>query len=121
MATQKQRDAVDKLVENRGASVSGVMREVGYDDTTAKNPKNLTDSKGFQELMDEYLPETLLITALQTDIKAKVGNRKPEIELGFKLRGLLTEKIDHTTKGEQLHSSPELAAKFDKFLENENT
>lgn len=28
------------------------MREVGYDPTTAKNPSNLTDSKGFAMLME---------------------------------------------------------------------
>lgn len=56
MATIKQKKAFDKIVENRG-NVSKAMREVGYDATTAKNPRNLTESKGFKELMNSILPD----------------------------------------------------------------
>lgn len=56
MATQKQRKTAEKLVENRG-SVSAAMRDAGYTAASAKNPKNVTKSKGWQELMDEYLPD----------------------------------------------------------------
>lgn len=62
MATAKQRRATELLMENRG-NVSKSMREAGYDDTTAKNPKNLTESKGFAELRDEYLPKELVLQA----------------------------------------------------------
>ena len=48
-----------KVVENHG-NVSKSMREVGYTEKTAKNPKNLTDSKGWQELLDEFIPDSLL-------------------------------------------------------------
>lgn len=59
MATLKQKKAVEKIVENHG-NVSKGMREAGYDKNTAKNPKNLTESKGWQELMEQYLPDKLL-------------------------------------------------------------
>lgn len=93
MATEKQRDAVEKLVENHG-NVSKSMREAGYDDTTAKNPKNLTESKGFAELLEEYgLTDELLVQALVEDIKEKKADRKAELELGFKVRGRLKDAV----------------------------
>lgn len=95
---------MEKIVENRG-NISKSMREAGYDDTTAKNPKNLTESKGYKEICEEYgLTDELIITSLVEDIKAKPQNRKPELELGAKMKGLMIEKkeIDHTSKGEKI-------------------
>ena len=90
MATMKQKKAFDKIVENRG-NISRAMLDVGYDETTAKNPKNLTESKGFKELCEEYgLTDDLLVTSLVEDIKEKKGNRRAELELGFKIKGKLT-------------------------------
>ena len=60
MPTIKQKRAVKKIVENRG-NVSKAMLEAGYPPTTAKNPKNLTDSKGFKELMEENLSNDKLL------------------------------------------------------------
>ena len=37
------------------------MREVGYSPNTSKNPKMLTGSKGFRELMAQELPNGLLL------------------------------------------------------------
>jgi len=51
MVTARQKLAVDKIIENRG-NVSRAMLEAGYTPATAKNPKNLTDSDGYKELMD---------------------------------------------------------------------
>ena len=48
MPTEKQKQAVVKIIENHG-NISKSMREVGYTDATAKNPCNLTDSKGYIE------------------------------------------------------------------------
>jgi hypothetical protein len=62
MATIKQRKAAEKILENHG-NVSKAMKEVGYAETTAQTPGNLTDSKGWQELMDEYLSDEDLAKA----------------------------------------------------------
>ena len=102
MATEKQKKAVERLVENRG-NVSKSMREAGYDETTAKNPKNLTESKGFMELLDEYgLTENLIVTSLVEDIKSKPQNRKAELELAAKLRQMLVDRKDITSGGEKI-------------------
>lgn len=103
-ATVRQRKAVINLVENRG-NVSKAMRDAGYPETTCKNPANLTDSKGFQGLMNELgLTDDFLVQALKEDIGLKKANRKPELELAFKLKGKLKDSIDVTSGGEIIKS-----------------
>ncbi|MEI7810240.1 MAG: hypothetical protein WCI41_01635 [bacterium] len=97
MPTFKQKLALEKIIENRG-NIGKAMLNVGYNETTAKNPKNLTESKGFQELCDESgLTDGLLINALVEDIKKKEGNRKAELELAFKIKGKLIQKTAITS------------------------
>ncbi len=70
MATRKQKKALAILAENGGKSVSAAMREAGYSDITAATPKKLTTSKAFQELMDEYLPDDLLMKVHKEGLQA---------------------------------------------------
>lgn len=56
MPTIKQKEAFKAILENHG-NISQGMIKVGYKPTTAKTPKNLTDSDGWKELMDEYLSD----------------------------------------------------------------
>ncbi len=93
MATIKQKKAVDNMVDN-GGNVSKAMTEAGYSPATAKTPQKLTQSKGFEELLEEYLPDSMLLKALQEDIEGKTKNRKPELELAFKVKGKLTDRLD---------------------------
>ena len=61
MATIRARRAFDKFVEARGAiGVSRAMREAGYSPISAKNPKNLTASKSWQQMMDEHFPDEFI-------------------------------------------------------------
>ncbi len=93
MATQKQRKAAEKMVEN-GGNASKAMRDAGYSSATAENPNKLTESKGFQELCDELgLTDDMIVKALVEDIQKKPQNRKPELELAAKMKGRLTEKV----------------------------
>lgn len=92
MATARQKLAVDKLVEN-GGNVTKAMLDAKYSPATANTPKKLTESDGFKELCEEAgLTDGLLTKALVEDIKKKKGNRKAELELGFKVRGRLSDK-----------------------------
>lgn len=59
MATIKQKLAVKKILENNG-NVSKSMKDAGYARGTAKNPQQLTRSKGWLELMEKELPDDLL-------------------------------------------------------------
>ena len=59
MPTIKQKKAFDKIIDNHG-NVSKTMLEVGYSKNSAKNPKNLTESDGWNELMKQNIPDSLL-------------------------------------------------------------
>ena len=110
MPTRKQKAAFIKVVENHG-NISKSMREVGYDETTAKNPKNLTESKGWKELMEEFLPDSLLAERHKELLnKREYTNKGDEIidqpetqavskglEMAYKLKGSYEpEKVEHT-------------------------
>lgn len=59
MSTLKQKKALDNMVEN-GGIISTAMIKAGYSENTAKTPQKLTESKGWRELVEERLPDTLL-------------------------------------------------------------
>jgi len=109
MATTKQKRAIERIVEN-GGNVSRAMMDVGYTPATARTPQKLTESKGYLELMDELgLTENFLVKALKEDIELKPQNRKPELELAVKMRGMITDKKDITSNGKDLFPAPMLA------------
>lgn len=47
--TIKQDTAINELVENRGIPVGTAMVKAGYSRASAKNPKNLTNSKAYKQ------------------------------------------------------------------------
>lgn len=116
MATNKQKLVASKLLENPGTSVSQAMREAGYKEGSAKNPQELTRSKGWAELMDKYVPEKLLLQRHKQLLNKRVtywagdGENKKlvrtseidsaavarGVELGYKMRGKLTDKVELT-------------------------
>ena len=88
MSTLKQRVALENIIENRG-NIGRAMIDAGYDDTTAHNPSNLTNSKGYRELLHEYgLTEQLITESLVKDIKGKEGKRLGELTLGAEILGM---------------------------------
>lgn len=62
--TAKQQFVVGKIVENsrlgRTETLGAIMRQAGYSDASAIKPSQLTESKGFQELLDEVMPDNEL-------------------------------------------------------------
>lgn len=93
MATIKQRKAIANAVEN-GGNITKAMRDAGYAETTINNPVNLTKTSAWQDLMEAYLPDDMLLRALSDDIEKKESNRKAELELAFKLKGKMVEKAE---------------------------
>lgn len=71
MATERQKKAAAVLAEKGGGSVGDAMRKAGYSKVSAATPKKLTQSKGWQELMDQYLPEKTLAQAHKKLLKSK--------------------------------------------------
>lgn len=112
----KMKTAASLLVANRG-NVSKSMREAGYANATARNPKNITESATWQELLDIYLPDDMLLRALSDDIEKKVGNRTAELTLATKIKGRLTEKTDVTLDAKIQHTvQPEVQEAIDNAL-----
>ncbi len=92
MPTIKQKLALSKIVENRG-NISKSMLEAGYNETTAKNPKNLTESKGWKELLDKSISDRKLIKVLDDGLEAINEREIPDyavrhkyLETGLKLK-----------------------------------
>ena len=82
------------------------MIDNGYAPSTAKNPNELTESKGWQELMDKHLPDSKLLTVHEEALDATkihgsltepdrevpdIPTRLRAVELGYKLKKRLGE------------------------------
>jgi hypothetical protein len=77
MPTMKQKKAFKEVLN--GSTISGAMLEAGYSETTA------TTTKGWQELMDEHLPDDVLAKVHREGLMAskniyKNNNESGEIE-----------------------------------------
>lgn len=61
MATIKQQKAIKIFSENlrngNAKSMGEVLNEAGYSDSVSKKPKEVTNTKGWQELLEEYFPD----------------------------------------------------------------
>src|SRR3990167_1660130 len=101
MSTFKQKRLAKKLVENSSLSVGRAMIESGYSPITATHPSQVTNSIGFQQMLERYMPDTLLARTNKQALKAKRfdqfqrkevpdwTNRIKAAELGYKVRGKL--------------------------------
>ena len=69
MPTQRQIKAAKKVSENlrkkKPKSIGKVLREVGYSESVSNAPQQVTGSKGFQQLMEEMLPDDQVLEAHQ--------------------------------------------------------
>jgi hypothetical protein len=103
MATLRQRKTATILLENAGKmSVSMAMKKAGYPASTAKNPQQLTKSKSWDILMEEYIPEEKLARLHNEQLEAKKiqfrDNKRIEfpdndarlraLDYGYKIRGM---------------------------------
>ncbi len=92
MATIKQREAIEKTIENRG-NISKSMRDAGYKPATAKNPKNLTNSKSWPELIEEYLPDRKIAVTHSKFLDKLDSKGQPHtdvikaLDLAYKVKG----------------------------------
>lgn len=124
MTTLKQETAVKDLLENVGKPIGQAMLDAGYSPATAKNPDHLTESKGWNELMDKYLPDDKLlsthdealvanrvISAINTNKEATGGTtdfievpdhaiRLKAVELGYRVKGRLSNNVQVLNQGE---------------------
>ena len=94
MPTLKQKKAFKEIVENRRTSVSAVMRDVGYSPNTAVQPHQLTESKGWKELMAQHFPDEKLAKVHAEGLEAVTGDEIPDyrtrhlyLDTAYKLKG----------------------------------
>lgn len=87
MPTIKQKRAAKAAAEN-GGIISRAMLAAGYSPMTAQDPKKLTESKAWPELMAEYLPDSELASQhekfLHSD-REEIGVKA--LDLAYKLKG----------------------------------
>ncbi len=122
MPTLKQKKVLKILSENIGKPVGTAMREAGYSKQTSLTPARLTESKGWEDLLEEMLPDALISDVHRKLLKKKekivigAGNGYSEIidtgqphsdairaaDMAYKLKGRFVERIDHTTLGKEL-------------------
>jgi hypothetical protein len=106
--TLKQENTVKDLLENAGKPIGKAMLENGYAPATAKNPKELTDSKAWPELLEKYLPDDKLLKVHDEGLTATkihgsltepdrevpdIPTRLKAVELGYKVKGRLSSTI----------------------------
>lgn len=106
MTTIKQKLVAKEITENHRKSISKAMLKIGYAPSTASKPSNLTKSKGWNELMDKYLPDDELLSVHKKALHAtKIHGSLTEpdcivddiptslkaVELGYKVKKKLSE------------------------------
>jgi len=54
--------AISENIRNKGKTkpLGEILKDAGYSEETSKKPKLVTESLGFKELIDKYLPEDLV-------------------------------------------------------------
>lgn len=133
MPTAKQARALANAVEN-GGNITKAMIDAGYSPATANNPgESLTQTKGWEELLEEYLSDDKLIQVTEEGlaatkaISALTGTsatgktvdfvdvpdfavRHKYLETALKLKNKLVDRTDLTTKDKPI---PLLHGAFD--------
>jgi len=104
MATQRQKLVLGKMLENTGASMYKIMRAAGYSEAYAKNPKDLVETRGFQDLLneagvtDERIAQVMSDGLGATKPLYKNNNKTGQIEL-------VAETPDHTVRHKYLETA----------------
>ena len=97
IATGNPTEAV-RRVYNIGSKGGSKTKEQARKTATAIGLENLA-KPSIREKIEKYLPDDLIFKSLQDDIKQKPRNRCSELQLASKIKGLLSDKLDITSKG----------------------
>lgn len=112
MATLKQNALAKKIIENPRLTMGQAMREVGYSDATASHPTDVTNSIGWKQLMDKYLPDDELLKVHEEGLRANkvisakiIGNANEQTDD-------FIEVPDHPTRAKYLDLAYKVKNKF---------
>ena len=106
MPTLKQKIAFKKTLENGGV-VSKAAKGI-YSDSMAKNPQKITNTKGWNKLMEKYIPDKLLAEKHKELLNAEIKTRQT-------LKGELIweeEKMDSQAVAKGLDMGYKLKGKY---------
>lgn len=108
MATIKQKRAFKEVVN--GSTLTNAMKVAKYSATTVKRTNKLTGTKGWQELMDKFIPDKELAKVHQEGLRATrtfsshtepdriepdYATRHKYLDSGYKLKGKYApEKVE---------------------------
>lgn len=135
MTTLKQERAIKIILKDENKTLGKAMTEAGYKKSTSENPKNLTESDAWKELMEKYLPDKLLAKKhkellttpkkVRTYIKGDLESEYEELDsqaiskgldMGYKLKGKYQpDKIEHSGELNITSEDEKLAEDFIKF------
>lgn len=105
-------------MENHG-NVSKAMIQAGYSPATAKNPKNLTMSKGWQELMEEQLPDAKLLKKHNSLLNAPSKRvQLGALDLAYDIKNKKKTHVGNATQINIYNLPPEEQQKINEVLED---
>lgn len=118
MPTLKQQTVAKILSENLGKPLGEAMLEAGYSKSTSETPQNLTQTNGWQELMEKHMPDSKLQQVIEEGLEA---NRIiSAVNTGKQASGATADFVevpDHAVR----HKFVETALKLkDKFPETKS-
>lgn len=114
--TFKQKLAAKKITETHG-NISKAMLLAGYSPETASKPSNLTESKGWNELMDKYLPDADILRVHKEALSANKILSAKILVSGNEQTDDFIEVPDHPTRLKAV----ELSYKVKKKIGDPNT
>jgi hypothetical protein len=127
---QRIKKVFEKVLEKHGTGIGEAMLSEGYTKATAKNPKNVTDSKSWEMLLEEYLPDDLLTKVAKEGLEAMkpIGalvliknNKEGETEQILKDNEGMIEVADHPTRQRFLETSLKMKGRIVDKSENKET
>ena len=86
MATVKQTKAFKEVLN--GSTITSAMKKAGYAETTASTTGKLTNTDGWQELMQKYLPDSKLVkkhNQFLNSEREEIGIKA--LDMSYKLKG----------------------------------
>lgn len=103
MATERQKKAIAKVLEN-GGNVSKAMKESGYSAAMAKNPQKLTQSQAFQKYMEEAgVTDRKLVEVIKDGL-----NASKTVVMGKEEDSFVDIQPDHPTRHKFLETTLKL-------------
>lgn len=109
--TTRQLLAFNGMVEN-GGSLASNLRKVGYSEAVARNPDKVTDSDGWQSLMEEYLPPELIARKHREGLDATKKEEIIDIDEKGRPRKIVIDAPDFAVRHKYVDSAYKIMGKY---------